>query len=485
MKRGSAFGPAIGVGGLLAGTAFVLGACASLPKPTPARVAKAPTAYETRQAFAAPKTDWPADGWWKRYGDPQLDALMDEALAGSPTLAQAQARLAKARAATSTTFASELPAVNANGQVQELKQSYNDLIPRSFLPQGYNEYGQITLNLNWELDFWGKNRAAVAAAASEARAADADAAEARLVLTTDIADAYATLARLYGDRAVAVESEKVRNDTADLTAQRVSNGLDTQAELRQARAGSPVTLAQIAAIDEQIALTRNALVALAGEGPDRGIALSPPKSVQLTAFGLPADLRLGLIGRRPDVVAARWRAEAASRRVTQARTAFYPDVNLSGYFGQQSLRLDDLLNKGSAIGAITPALSLPIFQGGQLRAQLRGTKADRDAAVAAYDGAVTEALREVADVAASEKALDRRLSESRRALAFYEGAYKVARLRYEGGLSTYQSVLLAEDAVLAQRQVVSDLESRAFTLDVALVRALGGGFGPTKEPPHA
>ena len=465
--------------------AGALAACASLPPNTPPRQAKASTAYETAASFAAPRGDWPADGWWKRYGDAQLDALMDEAVAGSPSLAQARARLVKARAVTAVTAWLTLPSLGASGQAQELKQSYAYLFPRQFLPLGYQDYGQLTLNLNWELDFWGKNRAAVAAATSEARAAAADAAEARLILTTDIGAQYATLARLFADREVALEAAKVREQTASLVAQRVTNGLDTQAELKQAQAGPPAARASVAALDEQIAQTRDALAALAGAGPDRGLSLTPPKAERLAAFGLPADLRTSLIGRRPDVVAARWRAQAADRTVAQARAAFYPDINLSAYLGQQSIHLDQLLTKGAAIGGIGPALNLPIFEGGRLRGTLRGARADRDAAVAAYDGAVTEALREVADVAASERALGERLTQSRMALDSYEGAYRVARLRYEGGLSTFQSVLLAEDAVLAQRQVVSDLDSRAFTLDVALVRALGGGFGGAEEPPHA
>lgn len=463
------------LGAITAG-ALTLAGCASLPPNTPARQAKAPSAYETAKAFAAPAADWPADGWWKRYGDPQLDALMDEALAGSPTLAQAQARVVRARSATAVAAAQELPQLTAQGNIQEQKQTYAYLFPKQFLPRGYQDYGQVTLNLNWELDFWGRNRAAVRAAASDARAAAADAAEARLVLTTDIASQYATLARLYADREVALEAEKVRDETAGLAAQRVANGLDTQAELKQAQAASPAARANVAALDEEIAQTRDALAALLGAGPDRGLALTPPKAVKLTAFGLPPDLRLNLIGRRPDVIAARWRAEAASHRVKEAKAAFYPDVSLSGYFGQQSLHLSQLVTPGAAFGSIGPAVSLPIFEGGRLRGALRGARADRDDAVAAYDAALTEALREVADVAASERALGQRLDESRKALDFYEGAYKVARLRYEGGLSTFQSVLLAEDAVLTQRQIVSDLESRAFTLDVALVRALGGGF---------
>lgn len=473
----NAFPPrAIRVTGLAALAAIALDACASLPPATPARVAKAPGAYETTKAFDAPAAAWPADGWWTRYGDAGLNALMDEALAGSPTLAQASARLAEARSRAVVAQAAELPSLDASGAVQYQKQTYTYLFPPAFLPKGYQDYGQVALNLNWELDFWGRNRAAVAAATSEARAAAADAAEARLLLTTDIATAWATLARLEADRAVAVQATRVREDTARLVAQRVANGLDTQADLRQAKAGAPSSRATIAAIDEQIAQTRDALAALAGAGPDRGLSLAAPPPEKLIAFGLPADLRLGLIGRRPDITAARWRAQAAQAQVTVARAAFYPDINIAGDFGAQSLHLDQLITRGSALGSIGPALSLPIFEGGRLRGALRGAKADRDAAVAAYDGAVTQALREVADVVASQRALTERLGESRKALSFYEGAYAVARLRYEGGLSNFQSVLLAEDAVLTQRQIVSDLDSRAFTLDVALVRALGGGF---------
>jgi NodT family efflux transporter outer membrane factor (OMF) lipoprotein len=455
---------------------LVLSACASLPPAPPARIAKAPQAYETAKSFDAPVAAWPGDNWWVRYGDLQLDSLMAEALAGSPDLAQAQARVLKAKAAHAEAASALLPNINGSGNIQDLKQSYKYIIPQSFLPSGYQDYAQATLNLNWELDFWGKNRAAIAAAASRAQAAEADAAEARLVLTTDLATAYATLAQLYADRDVAARAVKVREETAGLVAQRVSNGLDTQAELKQAEAGAPATQADVAALDEQIALTRNELAALMGKGPDRGLAISRPKTPPLAQFGLPSELRMDLIGRRPDVVAARWRAQAAVKDVTEAKARFYPDINITGYLGQQSLHLTELFAPGAQLGAIGPAVTLPIFDGGQLRAGLRGAQADREAAVSAYDGAVTEAFRQVADAAASERALTGRLADSRLALDRYEQAYQVARLRYEGGLSTYQSVLLAEDAVLAQRRLVADLQGRAFVVDIALVRALGGGF---------
>lgn len=465
-------------GGLYLATASVLAlaACASLPPTQAARVAKTPQAYETAQTLAAPIADWPADAWWTAYGDAQLNALEDEALKGSPTLAAAEARLRRAQALVAQARAADLPRVGLGAEVAETKQSYNAGIPPAFVPHGYNDTGRVALDFSWELDFWGKNRAAVAAAASEAKAAQADAAQARLTLSTALASTYAELSRLYAQRDVAEQAVRLREETSQLVSRRVANGLDTRAESEQAAAGPPASKAELSALDEQIALTRNALAALVGAGPDRGLAIARPSAATIKPFGLPQNLPANLIGRRPDVVAARWRAEAATARTRQAKAAFYPDINLAGFVGVQSLYLDKLFDSGSDIGQVGPALRLPIFQGGALRAGLRGAEAERDAAVASYDATLTQALREVADVTASEKALASRLADARKALTANENAYRIARLRYEGQLSTYQSVLLAEQSVLAQRRIVADLESRALALDVALVRALGGGF---------
>jgi NodT family efflux transporter outer membrane factor (OMF) lipoprotein len=466
--------PHLTVLSLLSATA--LSACATLPPAIPARVAKASASYATAQSLAAPGRDWPADAWWAAYGDAQLDSLMQEALAGSPDLAAAQARVRKAEAVASAAHAQELPAVSGNAGIEEMKQSYNLGIPAQFVPQGYNDYGRGTLDFSWELDFWGKNRAAVAAAVSDARAAQADAAEARLMLSTNVAAAYADLARLYAERDVADRAMTVQGETSKLVQSRVANGLDTLGEQRQAEAEPLQAKADLGAIDEQIALTRNRLAALAGAGPDRGLSLTRPSVTGLKPLGVPGELAASLVGRRPDVTAARWRAEAAASRIHEARAAFFPDINLTAFIGVQALHLDKVFASGSDIGSVGPAISLPIFEGGRLRAGLHGAEADRDAAVASYDAAVAEAFRQVADVVASSRALQSQLADSRAALAASEDAYRIAKLRYQGGLSTYPAVLLAEQGVLKRRRTVADLDARALTLDVQLVRALGGGF---------
>jgi NodT family efflux transporter outer membrane factor (OMF) lipoprotein len=432
--------------------------------------------YGTSKSFSAPSSAWPTDAWWTAYGDPQLDALIATALRGSPDVAMAAARLDAARAQARAADAALGPAVTLNAQASELKQSYLLGIPPQFVPHGFNTTGALTLNLNWNLDVWGRNRKLLAAATSDAQAAAADAAQARLILSTSIATSYATLAQLYAERDVAQRALEVRTETFSLTTQRVANGADTRAELKQAEAGPSEAKADVAALDEAIATTKNRLAALMGDGPDRGLTITRPAPGAPRAFGLPDNLAANLVGRRPDIVAARLRAEAMDKRVGAAKAAFYPDVNLAGLAGAQALPLNLLFNTGAETAQIGPAISLPILDSGRLSASFRGARADYDKAVADYDGALTTALREVADVAVAERSLTVRLAESRAALAANEDAYRVAKLRYEGGLATYQSVLLVEDAVLQSRRIVADLDARAFQLDIQLVQALGGGF---------
>ena len=460
---------------LLAGAAALAG-CATVPKLPDAPKAAVAEQFATAESFQAPQAAWPTDRWWAAYGDPQLDTLMDEALVGSPSLAQAAARLRAADARAQQARASTLPGLSANGQAAETKQSYNNGIPAQFVPRGYNDTGRATLDLSYDLDLWGRNRAALKAATSEAEAARMDAAEARLALTTAIAGAYADFARLNAERDAAESALKNRGASADLVARRVTGGAANPGEADQARAAAAQARQDLAALDEQLAMVRNQLAGLAGAGPDRGFSLARPSAQPKAGFGLPANLAADLLGRRPDLQAARLRAEAAAKRIDVAKAGFYPNVNLAAFIGAQSLGLDNLTKSGSDVGQVGAAISLPIFDGGRLDGAYRGARADYDAAVAAYDQTLIQALQQVADAAAGQRALQVRLGAARESLAAGEQAYRVARLRYEGGLTSYLTLLTAEDAVIAQRRAVAQLEARALTLDASLVRALGGGF---------
>lgn len=459
-------------GGLLL-PLLLASACAAVPNLGPKPLPRAESDYASIVSLAGPQSAWPADGWWRRYGDSQLNQLMSEGLAGSPSLAAAAARFRRAQGLAQQAGAALLPQVNATASATEQNPSQNNGLP---VPNGWYSSGSVAGGFSLDLDLWGKNRAALRAANKDAEAAEFGANEAKLALTTGIASAYADLAALYAQRDNLESALDIRTQTLKLVQQRVTAGLDSDAELRQAQARIPQTNADLAATDEAIANEKHALAELVGAGPDRALSIARPAIGALQAQGIPADASIDLVGRRPDIAAARARVDAAGERIKQARAAFYPDINLSALVGFQALGLGSLFKSGSEFASAGPAVSLPLFEGGALQGQYRGRRGEYDEAVSLYNGQVIQALRETADAVTSKQMLARRMAESKSALAAYEDALRLAQLRYEHGLSTYLDVLTAQESVVSARLAVAELETRAFTLDVQLVRALGGGF---------
>ena len=454
---------------LLAATALT--ACTTLPQ-------SAPYATEPSQAKKVnPIAAITEQDWWKSFGDPQLDGLMTQALNNAPSLAMAEARLNAAQAVVSSSHAVSGPNLGLNASANEAKQSYNYLFPKAYTPKNYQDYGQVTLNFGWDLDFWGKNRAAITAATNSARAAEADAAQARLMLAAAVTSAYVDLDRLYQERDLAARAVDIHQDSAGLVQQKLDNGVANRATLDQAQANVYAARADLAALDEQIDLGKHLIAALIGAAPDAAANIRRPQLKPAdSAWTAPQKVDLDLIGRRPDIIAARWRAEAASAQIREAHAAFYPNINLAAFVGVQSLHLDQLLQPGSDIGQAGPALSLPLFDGGALKANLKTAEAGHALAIASYNQDVLTAMQQVADALTSQRALHDRLDNAQKAQDAYEEAYRLAKLRYDGGLSDYTSLLVAEQALINQRRAVADLKSRALTLDVALIKALGGQY---------
>ena len=478
--------------GLLPGAILALSACAAVPDLGKAPAPRTASSIAASQTLGQGAALWPVDGWWKSYGDSQLDALMEEGLAASPDIAAASARFRQASAAAQQAGATLLPSVDFTGSAAATKQSYNMGFPKDFVPKGWLGTGKAALDLNFDLDLWGRNRAALAAATSEAEAANIDAQQARLMLTTGVADAYADLARLFDQRAIQQRALDIRSASQKLVTERQRNGLETRGSVRQADATVSAARAVLAGIDQSIAVRRHQIAALIGAGPDRGLAITQPHLGKVADLGLPADVTTNLVARRPDVAAALARTEAAAKRIKVARADFFPAISLSALVGVQSLGyntsfldpstsgprsfLDTLFSKDSLFGNVGPAISLPIFHGGELRGRYRGARATFDEAVANYDKTVLGAYRDVADAVTGRRILGQRLTEARAALAASEEAYAIAQKRYRGGLFTFLDVLNVEDQLLSARQSVAELEALTFSTDIALIRALGGGF---------
>jgi NodT family efflux transporter outer membrane factor (OMF) lipoprotein len=472
---------------LLSGCAVIFTACATPSDQT----LSVPTEIERlagTQSFAAQQMEWPSDRWWQEFGDAQLNTLIEEGLAGAIDMRVAEARFARANALVAGARSRLFPTIDGSAAIGSTRQSYNYLIPEQAVPRGWNEYGEAALSLSWDLDFWGRNRAALAAARSEAEAANAEAAAARLVVSAGIAAAYADFESLHAERDASENAVEVRQRTLQLMKGRKSEGLENDAAVGRAEAALAAALGERASIDEAIVLTRNRIAALLGAGPDRGLTIQRPTVTAQREFGLPANVPAELIGRRPDIIAARQRVEASSSRIEVARAAFYPNVNLAALVGVQALGLGDVFKSGSQFGAAGPAITLPIFNAGRLEAQERAAQSEYEMAVASYDGTLVQALREVADAAASERALSERLAHAVEAERAASSAWSVANNRYRGGLATYLDVLAAEDTLISARRTAAVLKARAFALKVALIRSLGGGFHAKAQPtpnPHA
>lgn len=490
---------------VLATMMSLLAGCAAVPDLGTKPEIRAADMIAAQQSLAAPQAAWPATDWWRAYGDPQLTALIEEGLRNAPDMAIAAARFRHAQALAQQSGAALLPSANLDASAAATKQSYNMGMPKEFVPQGWLGTGRLALDLGLDLDLWGKNRAALAAATSQARAAELDAQQAQLALTTGIADAYADLARLYDEADIQERTLAIRTASQKLVADRRQNGLETRGSVRQADATVASARAQLAGARMAIALRQHQIAALIGAGPDRGAAMTRPTPGALAPLGLPADVTTNLVARRPDIAAALARTEAAAKRIKVARADFFPAVRLSALIGLQSLGYNTVFANGGAIGSAQPftnnlfqkdsifgnagpAISLPIFHGGALQGQYRGARATYDEAVASYDKAVLTAYQEVADAVTSRRTLDARLVDARAAVAASQDAYGIAKKRYDGGLSTYLDVLNVEDQLLAAQRTVSGLEASAFSLDIALIRALGGGFAPdaalSKDAPH-
>lgn len=450
--------------------AMALAGCASFAGIEPTARATAPTAL----GAAAAAVEWPASGWWQQFGDPDLSALVERALAGNPSLRLAETRVAKARAVAGIAESALWPQLNASADSIRQRLSEFGTTPPP-LAGTTQSISHAVLNGSWELDFFGRNRAALDAALGQARAAEADAQAARLLLASNVARSYFGLARLLEQREVARATLAQRQAILQLVNSRVDAGIDTQVELRQAEGSLPEIRRDLEALEEQIGLARHALAALTGQGPE-AVANLAPTLATVRPQALPRALPADLIGRRADLVAARWRVEAAARDVDGAKAQFYPNINLIALAGFSSIGLGNWFKAGSREVGFGAAIHLPIFDAGRLRANLRGVTADADAAVESYNATLIEALREVADQITSQQAVENQAREQQAAQQAAEGALELALQRYRAGLGTYLTVLAAEANVLAQRRISIDLKARGIDANLQLIRALGGGF---------
>lgn len=457
---------------------LVLGGCASPgPDTQPHALMTAPSSSSA--SSSADATPWPGARWWDGFGDARLGALIDQAIAAEPSLQSTQARIRLAQAALDAAGATTKPQVAGSADTTRQRYTENGLVPKPLAGSWvWNANAQI--GASWELDLFGRHRAELDAAIGQLRAAQADRQAAHVLTAASTAQTYFTLARLLETRSVAETALLQRRQVLELVRQRVAAGLDTTVDLRQAEGLIAQSEVEIEALAEQIARTRHALAEITGQTPQALLTLAP-RLATVSSTALPQTLPADLLGRRADLVAQRWRVEAATKNVDLARTQFYPNINLTAFIGLQSLSLDKFVEAGSRTYGAGPAIRLPIFEGGRLRANLDARRAEVDAAVDAYNATLLRALREVADEMSSLKSLEQQQRAQAQATAAAEAAFDLAVQRYRAGLGNFLTVLTAQTTVLAQQRAATELKARHLISEVNLSRALGGGYTAAPE----
>lgn len=422
---------------------------------------------------------WPDRHWWARLGDARLDALIREALRDSPDMQIADARAHQAAAAAGAADAARMPTLDAAADVSRSR------LARAQDPKGvggrYSTERDLNLKFSYTFDLWGGQRDTWEAALGQARAGEVDSQAARLTLASDVARAYSALGHAYRVRDLSEEDLERTRKMLDLSKRRLQAGIDSHYQFQQTESLEASAQEQLISARKQLGSAGIALAVLLGKGPDRSQGIARPAVLAPTAVALPSILPAELLGRRPDLVAARWRVEAASKKIDAAKSRFYPNLNLSAAAGTESLLGDALFGSASRFFTVAPAVSLPIFDGGRLRAGLDAEDANYDLAVAQYNKTLIGALGDVSDTLGKLRATGQQIVAQQRAADIAQDAYDTVLQRYGSGIGNYLDVLSIEQQLLQAQRQLADLNADRVDLSIQLMQALGGGF----EPAHA
>ncbi len=457
-------------------SALLLTACVSSPTTTPQTSKVAPQSLGL-SADAAPHF---SDDWWKAFHDPQVDRLAALTLSGNPSLQTALARIRGAQAALSVARADDLPQATLDGQEQRDLFSKTYIIPP---PYGgtYRWFGQVEGNLSWNIDFWGKQAAIIQRARDNANAAALDEAAARLALSGALAQTYINLLLAYQDSDIAAETVAERQEILKLTQGRFNAGLENESAVEQAKALLALARADEKRTAAQRDMDVHAIAALAGQGAAAYGTITRPAPNLDTALPLPTALPADLLARRPDILAAEARIDAAAKGREAAHADFYPNINLAAFVGFQAVGLSSLLTSNSFTYGAGPAIHLPIFDAGKIRANYAGATADLDAAVDAYNGAVLDAVRQTADAMTQVASLQSQRGDQQAALDSATRSFALAQTRYKTGLSDQILMLNAESTLLTAREQMAALIANSTIQRVTLLLSVGGGFNPPVE----
>ncbi|MGF6755151.1 efflux transporter outer membrane subunit [Paraburkholderia sp. GAS42] len=428
---------------------------------------------------------WPAADWWRVFNDPQLNAWVAAAQEGNPTLAVAQARVRQAKSMAGIAASALSPQVKGDLSLQRQHWPDNVYYGPGPLSDANTWNNTGTISLSYNLDLWRHDRNNAERALDMAHATAADARAAQLELEANVVRTYVQMSMNYALLDIAKSTVDQQHRILDLATKRLKGGLGTQLEVSQAETPLPEYERQIDAYEEQIALGRNQLAALAGKGPGAGESIARPAIALAAPIGLPSALPAELIGHRPDVVAARWTVAAQARGIDVAKADFYPNINLLASVGGFAAAgpMFQFLHAANGGWTAGPALSLPIFEGGRLRAQLGAASAGYDVAVDQYNQTIVSALKDIADQIVRMRSLETQAKDEQRSVDAARRNYQLSAEGYRRGLTDYLNVLIAQTQLLRAQEGVARVQAERIDVQASLVTALGGGVIEPEDGP--
>ncbi|MBC7662591.1 MAG: efflux transporter outer membrane subunit [Caulobacter sp.] len=427
------------------------------------------------------RTGTPADGadkgaWWQAFGDAQLDALETRAMADSPTLAIAAARLAQARATVTAQSAGLFPSLNLTSRDQRFRISANRPLANYSSPNFTTVQNDFTLGVgaSYEADLAGRVSRSVEGAKASAEQSVADLASTRLVVSAELASDWFSLVTLDASLDVLDHSIALQRKALGLVNSRHDLGAGTGLEVAQQQALLDNTLTQVDVQKRQRAQFEHAIATLVG-APAPTFSL-PPIRRDLQPPAIPLGLPSDLLQRRPDVASAERAMAAANAQVGVATAAFYPSIMLAPSLGEESRVLSALFDAPSLLWSIGVSATQTLFDAGRTRANVDFAKAGYDVSVATYRRAVLVAMQEVEDGITGVASLDRATSQANVAVASAQRVLDMSSARYEGGVATYLDVITAQQSLLTAQLQAAQLAGQRQLVATALVKALGGGW---------
>ncbi len=409
--------------------------------------------------------------WKTTFSDPQLQALITLALANNRDLRVAALRVEEAMALYGIQRADLFPSIGAQVGLDRSRTPADlNLTGRPLVGSAY----QAGLGLSsWEIDLWGRLRSLDDAALHTAQASEATRRAATVSLVTQVADAYLELGELDERLAIASDTIASRQESYRIYARRVEVGASSRLNLTQIETLLTQAQALGAQLEQLRAQRLNALTLLVGSPLE--LAPGQARSVLDTVFpALQPSLPSLLLTRRPDVLAAEYRLQAANANIGAARAAFFPSISLTGQVGSASAELSGLFRDGSQAWSFSPSITLPIFTAGRLRSNLTLSEIRRDISVANYEKTVQAAFREVADALAARQWLTRQLAIAQTAVTVQAERARLSTLRYDNGAAPFLDVLDAQRDLLSARQQLVQTRRALLSSSVALYAALGG-----------